>query len=187
MKKILAATAAYVGTIWVANYVTSSNGMWPIVPGVLEATAGTYFIGVLFILRDYIQDGARSKFGKRRAKWPVLTAIAVGSLVSYWLAAPAIVLASVAAFAVAETTDWLIYTPLRERGYIRAAVTSNAVSSVVDTVLFLWIAAPALRVFNPQFTIVGAMPGQIVGKFMLTIIVVLAVALYRSRRRTALA
>jgi uncharacterized PurR-regulated membrane protein YhhQ (DUF165 family) len=93
------------------------------------------------------------------------------------------VLASVVAFAVAELTDFAIYTPLRKRGYIRAALASNVVSAVVDTVLFLNIAEPVLREFDPTFTVSGALPGQIVGKIILTLVVVLGVAAYRKKRR----
>lgn len=177
MKKIIAALAAYVATILVANYVTTNYGMWPIVPGVLEATAGTYFIGVLFILRDYIQDTA--------GKLAVVGAIGLGSLLSWQLAAPALVVASVVAFAVAELTDFAIYTPLRKRGYVRAALASNSVSAVVDTVLFLWIAAPVLTVFNPAFSIGAALPGQIVGKVLLTLVVVGLVVAHRTFGRRA--
>lgn len=157
----------YVATILAANYVTTQFGVVPVGFG-LMATAGTYLIGVLFILRDSLQDVA--------GKAAVLGAIALGAALSYVVSAPAIALASVVAFVVAEVVDFAIYTPLRRRGYIRAAATSNVVGAVLDTLLFLWVAG---------FPISGAFAGQVVGKLLITLVVVALVAATRVRRAVA--
>jgi uncharacterized PurR-regulated membrane protein YhhQ (DUF165 family) len=75
----------------------------------LVATAGTYFAGLAFVLRDSVQDA-----GGRRL---VLTLIIAGALLSYLVSDPFIALASGVAFLVSETVDMGIYTPLRKRGY----------------------------------------------------------------------
>lgn len=167
--KALGALVGYVATILAANYVTTRYGMVPVGFG-LEATAGTYLIGALFVLRDYIQDRA----GKRA----VFAAIAVGALLSFLVSDPFIAVASVTAFVVAEVIDFAIYTPLRKRGYIRAAVASNFVGSVLDTVVFLAVAG---------FPIAAAFTGQVVGKMAVTALVVLGVAAYRARRKLVVA
>lgn len=153
-----AAAAALLGCILLANYVTAEYGMVPVGFG-LMATAGTYLAGLTFVLRDTVQDG----LGKRAT----IALLAAGGLLSYLVADPFIALASGVAFLFAELADLLVYTPLRKRGYIRAAVASNVVGAVVDTFLFLWIAG---------FPIAGAWQGQIVGKLTITLAVVLAVA-----------
>jgi uncharacterized PurR-regulated membrane protein YhhQ (DUF165 family) len=123
-----AAAVALLSCILAANFVTTRYGMVPVGFG-LMATAGTYFAGVTFVLRDTVQDAA----GKRWA----FTVIAAGAVLSFVLADPFIALASAAAFLASEVADLLVYTPLRKSGYIRAAVASNVVGSFVDTILFL--------------------------------------------------
>lgn len=154
----LVAGLAFVAMILAANHVTTEYGMVPVGFG-LEATAGTWLAGVTFVLRDTVQDLA----GKRWA----IALIAAGAALSYLIADPFIALASGVAFLVAELADLSVYTPLRRRGYIRAAVASNVVGAFLDTVLFLWIAG---------FPIRDAIAGQMVGKLAITLAVVLVVA-----------
>jgi uncharacterized PurR-regulated membrane protein YhhQ (DUF165 family) len=164
------AAAAFISTILAANYVTSEYGMVPVGFG-LAATAGTYLAGLAFILRDLVQDLAG-----RRA---VIAVIAVGAALSYAVSDPFIATASAAAFLLSESADFAVYTPLRKRGYVRAAVASNIVGAVVDTIVFLSIA---------QFPLRQAFAGQMVGKIMVTLVVVVLVAAARVlRKRPAVA
>src|SRR5690242_15836629 len=116
MKRAIIPAAGFLGCILAANYVTSTYGMVPVGFG-LVATAGTYFAGLSFVLRDSVQDSA----GKR---W-TLAVIAMGAALSFLVADPFIALASAVAFALSELGDLAVYTPLRKRGYIRAAIASN--------------------------------------------------------------
>jgi len=162
--KILAA-AGFIATILAANYVTTQYGMVPVGFG-LVATAGTYFAGLAFILRDLVQD-------KAGRAW-VAALILAGAGLSFAISAPFIAVASAAAFLLSEGADFAVYSPLRKRGYIRAAVASNLVGSIVDTVLFLTIAGFPLR---------QAFAGQLVGKMAVTGVVIAGVALIRYARR----
>lgn len=171
-RKVGALTAiAFVACIVAANYVTTRFGLVPVGFG-LTATAGTYFAGLTFVLRDSVQDTA----GRR---W-VLAVIVIGAGLSLLLAAtifeanPAflppgvtpmsIAVASGVAFMCSESADFAVYTPLRDRGYLRAAVASNVVGTVVDTLLFLWVAG-----FGLNREVVA---GQFVGKLTVTLAVV---------------
>ena len=156
--KTAALAAAFLGCILAANYVTSRYGMVPVGFGLI-ATAGTYFAGLSFVLRDSLHDAA----GKR---W-TLAIIAAGAALSFLIAAPFIALASAVAFGLSETADLAVYSPLRKRGYIRAAVASNVVGSLVDTVAFLAIAG---------FPVMAALPGQMAGKLAITLAAVVIVA-----------
>ena len=158
----------FLSTILFANYATSTWGMVPVGVG-LVATAGTYFAGLSFVLRDSVQDA----YGKR---WAIALVVA-GALLSYLIADPFIALASGVAFLVAELADLAVYTPLRKRGYIRAAVASNIVGALVDTVLFLWIAG---------FAVWSAVPGQMVAKVAITAVVVGVVVMARAVSRQPL-
>lgn len=165
--KTAALAAGFTGCILAANYVTTEYGMVPVGFG-LVATAGTYFAGLTFVLRDSLQDMA----GKR---W-TLAVIAAGALLSFLISAPFIALASAAAFGLSELADLAVYTPLRKRGYMRAALASNIVGAFVDTVVFLPIAG---------FPVTAAMPGQMVGKLLITAAAVVLVLVVRARRVVA--
>jgi queuosine precursor transporter len=166
----LAAVLGYIGSVAAANWLTATYGLVPVGFGLL-ATAGTYAAGLAFIARDAVQDAA--------GRVVVLAALAVGAGLSWWLSTPALALASAAAFGLSELVDMAIYTPLRKRGYIRAAVASNLVGSIVDTVVFLQLAGFGLA------TLVVA--GQLVGKAWVTVgtvgLVVMVRALLRHRVR----
>lgn len=155
---------ALLGAVLAANYVTTKFGMVPVGFG-LVATAGTYLAGLTFILRDSLHDAA----GKRAT----LAVIAAGALLSFLVADPFIALASAVAFGLSELADLAVYTPLRKRGYVRAAIASNVVGSIVDTVVFLTIAG---------FPLWAAFPGQIVGKLVVTAAVVGLVLAVRAGR-----
>lgn len=163
--KRLALSLAFLGCIVAANYVTTRYGMVPVGFG-LMATAGTYFAGLSFVVRDSLQDSA----GKR---W-TLAVIALGAGLSFLVADPFIALASAVAFGLSEVADLAIYTPLRKRGYVRAAVASNVVGSFVDTVAFLAIAG---------FPIRQAIAGQMVGKLAITLAAVALVVIVRAVSR----
>ena len=162
------AAAAFLATILAANYATTRYGMVPVGFG-LVATAGTYFAGLSFVLRDTLHDLVGVRL--------TLLVIAAGALLSFLIADPFIAAASAAAFAVAETADLAVYAPLRRRGYVRAAVSSNAVGAVVDSVVFLGIAG---------FPIVSSMPGQLVGKLAVTAAAVLVVVIVRAVSRESM-
>lgn len=164
MMRRLTPAVAFLATVVAANYATSSFGFVPVGFG-LTATAGTYLAGLAFVLRDATQD----TIGRTGAT----TTVVAGAALSYLIADPTIALASGAAFLVSELTDLAAYTPLRRRGYIRAAVASNLVGSVVDTWVFLTVAG-----FGG---VLAAMPGQLVGKLTITAVVVAGVLACRAR------
>lgn len=162
----LLSAAAFLSCVVAANYVTTHHGLVPVGFG-LTATAGTYLAGITFVLRDSVQDG----LGRLASIGLVLA----GAVVSYLIADPFIALASGVAFLAAEIADLAIYTPLRSRGYVRAAVASNIVGAVVDTLLFLWIAGFALTA--------AVFAGQIIGKLVVTAAVVALVLAVRGVAR----
>lgn len=163
----LLAVSAYIGAVVAANWLTARYGLVPVAPGMVT-TAGTYAAGLALLARDVVQDTAG-----RRA---VLAAIAIGAGLSAWLSTPQLALASGIAFLIAEAADMAVYTPLRRRGWARAAFTSGVAGSVVDTFVFLTLAGFPLTV--------AAVSGQLVGKIAwATALPVVLVAVYRQVRR----
>ena len=92
--------------------------MWPPV---------SLLVGFVFVARDF----AQREIGHR-----VLLAMLVGAALSYYMASPAIAVASAAAFLVSELADWAVYTatkrPLAER-----ILYSSLLATPLDSVVFL--------------------------------------------------
>src|SRR3954454_17440990 len=87
------------------------------------------WVGLIFVLRDMVQT--------RYGHWS-LAAMIVGGILSYWLADPFVATASVTAFAVSETVDWIVFTVTRRSLKDRLWI-SSALSIPVDTLLFFGI------------------------------------------------
>ncbi|MBQ1156689.1 VUT family protein [Streptomyces sp. A73] len=162
----IATLAAYIATIPAANLAVTHIGALPVGFG-YEAPAGVYMVGLALVLRDLAREAAG-----RRA---ILAAIALGTVVSYFLADPALAFASAAAFAVAETMDFAVYEPLRTRGLLVAMLASNAVGLVADSLIFLRMAFGSLDFLQ----------GQILGKAWMTLGAAAVLAFLRRRKLTA--
>jgi uncharacterized PurR-regulated membrane protein YhhQ (DUF165 family) len=148
MKTALALTV-YVAAIVAANVATAHWGLVPVGFGLL-VTAGTYAAGFALLARDFLH-----RYG---GIWWVWAGITAGITLSWFLASPALALASAAAFGLAELADILVFVWLRPRGFIRAAWWSNVVGAPVDTVVFLAIAGFPLTW--------QTLAGQLVGKLL---------------------
>jgi hypothetical protein len=133
-----------------------------------RAPSGVLWIGVAFTLRDVVQ----SLLGK----WATILAILVGAALSYAVA-PSLAFASASAFLVSEALDFVVYTPLVDRGRVVAAVAlSNTVGLLIDTFVFLQLAFHSLDFWQ----------GQVIGKGWMTILaLVIIVPARRSWRDLA--
>jgi uncharacterized PurR-regulated membrane protein YhhQ (DUF165 family) len=119
-------------TLYIANVVLC-NWLFAVVPmidlglfGMLSPVAA--LVGFTFVLRDYAQ---------RSIGHYVILCMIVACLISFYMADPYVALASATAFAVSEVADYLLYT-LTKRPFHQRVLLSSAVSTPVDTVVFLW-------------------------------------------------
>lgn len=172
MRKVVALTAAFAATIPAANWLIGNVGTECIPDGPCllpvglgyHAPSGVLMIGAALVLRDMVQEAG----GIRAA----LVAIAIGGALSWMVAPPALVVASVAAFLLAELADLAVYTPIRERRLGLAVLASGIVGSIIDSAVFLWLAFGSLAFIE----------GQILGKAWMSL---LAVPVIRFMRRAA--
>ncbi|ELP67713.1 putative membrane protein [Streptomyces turgidiscabies Car8] len=144
----ITAITAFILCITAANWLTTHYGLASMGFG-LTATAGTYAAGAALLLRDVVQDVCGWRW--------VLAGIAAGAALTA-VTSPALAVASTVAFLLAELLDMAVYTPLRDRGWARAALLSGLVGAIVDTYAFL-----ALAGFPVTVQSVG---GQLVGKVL---------------------
>lgn len=156
-RKVLAGFSAvvYLLSVVVANWATTRYGFVSVGFG-HAATAGTFAAGGALVVRDVLQD-AIGRIG-------VAALIVAGAGLSFAVAAPAIAVASMLAFLLAESIDMAIYTPLRRKGafggrWWQVAVGAGAlVGAVADSVVFLWVA------FG-RAAIASSLTGQLLGKY----------------------
>lgn len=141
MTRALVAAGAFVALIAASNLLTAKYG---VVGGVV--TAGTFTAGLVLQARDVVRDHA----GRFWRRW-IATCVGIGAGLSAVMTFTAgsfpggpsplrLAVASAVAFTLAELADTFVYEPLRRRGKHRARAASNAVGSVVDSVLFLALA-----------------------------------------------
>jgi queuosine precursor transporter len=147
-----------VGTVCVTN----GPCLVPVAPD-LMAPSGVVMIGIALVLRDLVQR----RLGVRVAALAILA----GAAISAFLAPPALVIASAAAFLLSELADLAVYTPLVRRGLVAAVAASSVVGLVVDSLVFLWLAFGSL----------DFLAGQVVGKAWMVLLSLPFVAWLRRR------
>lgn len=153
--KTAAALAVYAGAIPLANWMIGNVGsqQFPGGPHTIpvgfgfDAPSGVLAIGVSLAARDAVQRAA----GKAWA----LGAIAVGVVLSFWIASPQLAAASALAFALGELFDFAVYTPTARRSLPLAILLSGIVGGVVDSLVFLQVAFGSSMFWQ----------GQVLGKF----------------------
>lgn len=163
---------AFLATIPAANWLIGNVGVECIPNGPclipvgfgFMAPSGVLMIGAALVLRDAVQQ----LLGMRWA----IAAIVCGVVLSAMVAPPALVLASAAAFAIAETLDLAVYTPLRKRNLPLAVLASGAVGAVADSAAFLLIAFGSLDYIG----------GQIVGKLWMALLAVATLWVWKATR-----
>lgn len=87
----------------------------------------TFVVGVVFVLRDFVQ---------RDIGHYVILPMLLGCALSYVMASPIVATASLTAFLLAEMTDWAIYTAIKKE-FHRRVLYSSLVGVLVDTCVFL--------------------------------------------------
>lgn len=146
--------ALYISTIPAANWLIGNVGtvcvpqgpcLIPVFPGIM-APSGVLMVGAALVLRDLVQR----RYGAKISLLCILT----GATLSFFVAVPALAIASAAAFLLSELSDFAVYTPLAKRRFVAAVMLSCLVGAAVDSALFLWLA----------FGSFDHIDGQVIGK-----------------------
>jgi len=164
--------AAFMACVPAANWLIGNIGtvcipqgpcLIPVAPFGITAPSGVLMIGLALVLRDLVQ--------RRLGKGWALVAILAGAALSGFVAPPALVVASTAAFLLSELADFAVYTPLQKRGLVRAVILSSLVGLCVDSVAFLYLAFGSL----------DYLAGQIIGKAWMVLLSIPVIRLLRDR------
>lgn len=146
--------ALYIIAIITANIITTAIAPTEIFG--LLVPAGSWLIGLTFIMRDFVQ----AMHGRKITYMVIGAALAMSAITSFIMdQGLMIVVASAAAFLISETTDTEVYTRLRLPMRYRV-LWSGIVGGVLDSVVFVLIAGfPAI-----------AIVGQMVVKMLLQVL-----------------
>lgn len=132
--KTTALVGAFLGAVVTANLLTTNDPRW-------APVNAFWLIGLDLVCRDKLDDT-----WQRGRVYKMGALVIAGSVIAYALNADAgsVALASAVAFAAAFSTDWAVYSRLRERSWLERANWSNVPSAAIDSILFPLIAFPAL-------------------------------------------
>jgi queuosine precursor transporter len=132
--RLMTALEAAKSVKWVVAYMLAIvlvNWLFTLLP-LVETPVGAWppaslIVGLILVVRDLAQ---------REVGHYVVIAMLAAGVITYLMVDPYVAVASVSAFAVSETADWIVYTvtkrPLRDR-----ILASSAVSSPLDSAVFL--------------------------------------------------
>lgn len=166
-----ASLLGFIATIPAANWlighvgtVCSADGPCLVPVGFgLMAPSGVVMAGLALVLRDVVQRFLGIGWS--------LAAVVVGAALSWFVAPPALAIASGAAFLFSELADTAVYTPLARRRLFTAVIASSLVGTVIDSALFLRLA----------FGDVTHLPGLVLGKAWMALAATLVLWLMRRR------
>ena len=119
---------AYFAAITLCNYLFENLPMWHI--GTVFFPPATLLVGGVLVLRDYVQRNYTAEIA--------VLALAAACVWTYFIASPALALASASAFAIGETLETVVYTWLKHRPFPQRVLVSVVLSAPLESSIFLW-------------------------------------------------
>jgi uncharacterized PurR-regulated membrane protein YhhQ (DUF165 family) len=117
----------------VSNILTAKFNPFIFCDGLLIVPVGSVFVGVTFVLRDFVQ----MKHGKRKTYATIFMAILLSAAMSVILGDTAhIAAASAVSFFVSEAIDTEIFSRLK-KSFAARLMASGTIGGVVDSALFV--------------------------------------------------
>ena len=162
-------SALYLLLIPFLNWAFSWAPIWELPDGG-SWTPFSVLPGLVLVVRDFAQREIGNK---------VLWLLIVGTILSYFMAAPEIAIASGLAFLVSELIDWAVYSftkrPLSERIFY-----SSLAAAPIDTVLFFYGAEMVVPGIFSTGTVIAAIASKLAAALVVAWMV-------RRRERAAIA
>lgn len=157
----------YLTIVIVANMVTATFA--PFNFGVFIIPMGTFFIGLTFLLRDFIQV----RYGRQQAIKTIVIATALSLILSVVMKDLLIItIASAASFLVAELLDTEIFSRL-SKSFKKRVLISGLFGGLADSIIFVVIGlSPLFSNILPWSAVLFGILGQFVFKFLTQLIVI---------------
>lgn len=154
--------SAYILSILLANIFVNYFGLVKFAG--LIFPAGVVFVGLTFSFRDFAQ--------RQWGVWNIWIFIAIATVITLFMNWQ-LAMASVSAFLIAETIDWLVFT-LTKKDFIHRVWISNTLSTPLDSIVFITLA------FGWNWE---AIWGQALIKYLSSLIVIPAIWYFDRKRR----
>lgn len=119
---------AYISSVLLANIFVDYFGV--VKAFGLTFPAGVVFVGLTFSFRDFTQ--------RYWGKWKIWLFIAISTVITLFMNWQ-IAVASVSAFLIAETIDWLVFT-ITKKDFTHRILISNTLSTPIDSMIFVILA-----------------------------------------------
>jgi len=152
----------YILSILLANIFVDYFGIVTVLG--LTFPAGVVWVGLTFSLRDFAQQ--------HWGTWKIWIFIFIATIITLFMNWH-IALASVSAFLIAETVDWLIFT-ITKKDFIHRIWLSNTISTPLDSVIFVVLA------FGWQW---DAICGQALIKYISSLAVIPVIWYFNNKRK----
>lgn len=158
----------YVLSIVLANVLTAKFN--PLNLFIFIVPIGTFFVGVTFLLRDYLQN----EIGKKKTYLMILIGLFFSAITSYLLNDPLnIVFASLLTFLISESVDTEIFSRLK-KSFNKRILISGFFSSFFDSFIFVIVAfSPIGANFLQWNEVFYAIIGQFFVKFIIQFLFIL--------------
>lgn len=157
----------YLLIIAASNILTAKFSPLVFCEGVLIVPVGSVFVGMTFVLRDFVQ----MKHGKRKTYSAIFAAIVLSAGMSLTLGDTAhVAAASAVTFFVSEAADTEIFSRLKMSFAARIAV-SGIIGGIIDSTLFVTIGLSPIGANMLQWNQVPyAVIGQVISKTIVQVI-----------------
>jgi queuosine precursor transporter len=153
----------YIVSVLLANIFVDYFGIVTILG--LTFPAGVIWVGLTFSFRDF----AQRHFGV----WKIWLFIAIATFITLFMNWQ-VAIASVSAFLIAETIDWLIFT-ITKKDFIHRIWISNTISTPIDSIVFV------VLVFGWQW---DAIWGQALIKYLSSLLVIPFIWYWTRKKKT---
>lgn len=156
----------YIAVIVAANIITSLFPPFVIFGFIVPA--GSFFIGLTFLLRDYVQ----AKVGRKKTYFLIAAALLTNTCVSFFFDSMLwVIFASAVSFIVSETTDTEIFTRVNA-SFKNRVLLSGLIGGALDSIIFVVIGISPLGVgFIPWVAVPAAILGQYLIKLLMQLLV----------------
>lgn len=154
----------YLMIIAVSNILTAGFSPFVLWGGLLIVPAGSIFVGVTFVMRDFVQV----KHGKRKTYATIFVAILLSAAMSVILGDTAhIAVASAMSFFVSEAIDTEIFSRVN-KSFAARIMVSGIIGGIVDSVLFVVIGLSPIGAYMLQWRHV---PNAVIGQTVIKTVV----------------
>lgn len=153
-------TLVYIALIPLVNWAFSWTPLWKLPDGG-DWSPFSIVVGLILVFRDFAQ---------REIGHFIFVPLCIGVAISFFMAPPAIALASAVAFLFSEAVDWAIYTFTNKPLSSRVMISSIA-GAPVDSIIYLTGANMAIAGLFSWWTLGTMIASKLAGAYVIYVMI----------------